>query len=217
MELLNNGSVPIYEPGLADVIARNREAGRLKFSTNVADAVAHGVIQFIAVGTPPDEDGSADLQHVLAAALNIGRHMTTYKVIFYKSTVPFGTADKVRETIARELAVRNVDAPFAVVSNPEFLKEGAAVEDFMRPDRIVIGCNDDVDGLRAKSLVEQLYAPFNRNHQRTLLMDVRSAEFTKYAANAMLATRISFMNELANLADRVGVDIERVRQGIGSD
>ncbi|BCZ85694.1 UDP-glucose 6-dehydrogenase 2 (plasmid) [Paraburkholderia terrae] len=217
IELLNSGSVPIYEPGLADIIARNREAGRLKFSTDVAEAAAHGVIQFIAVGTPPDEDGSADLQHVLTAARNIGRHMTGFKVIVDKSTVPVGTADKVRQAIVCELAERNVDAPFSIVSNPEFLKEGAAVEDFMRPDRIVIGCDSDVDGLRAKSLVEQLYAPFNRNHQRTLFMDVRSAEFTKYAANAMLATRISFMNELANLADRVGVDIESVRQGIGSD
>ncbi|MFM0248226.1 UDP-glucose dehydrogenase family protein [Paraburkholderia sediminicola] len=214
---LNNGDVPIYEPGLADVIARNRDAGRLTFSTDIAEAVAHGEIQFIAVGTPPDEDGSADMQYVLSAARNIGQHMNNFKVIVDKSTVPVGTADKVRDVIANELAARGVDTQFAVVSNPEFLKEGAAVEDFMRPDRIVIGCSADVAGLRAKSLIEQLYAPFNRNHSRTLFMDVRSAEFTKYAANAMLATRISFINELANLADRVGADIENVRRGIGSD
>ncbi|WP_321913697.1 UDP-glucose/GDP-mannose dehydrogenase family protein [Paraburkholderia sp. J11-2] len=217
IDLLNNGGVPIYEPGLREIIARNREAGRLQFSTEIEQAVAHGDIQFIAVGTPPDEDGSADLQYVLAAARNIGRHMSRFTVVVDKSTVPVGTADRVRETIAEELARRGADIQFAVVSNPEFLKEGAAVEDFMRPDRIVIGHDPDVQGLRAKSLMEQLYAPFNRNHQRTLYMDVRAAEFTKYAANAMLATRISFMNELANLADRVGVDIEQVRRGIGSD
>ncbi|AUT62227.1 UDP-glucose dehydrogenase family protein [Paraburkholderia terrae] len=210
IELLNSGCVPIHEPGLVDIITRNREAGRLRFSTDIAHAVEHGVIQFIAVGTPPDEDGSE-------AARNIGRRMKGFKVIVDKSTVPVGTADKVSKAITGELVARNTDVPFAVISNPEFLKEGAAVEDFMRPDRIVIGCDTDVDGLRAKSLVEQLYAPFNRNHQRTLFMDVRSAEFAKYAANAMLATRISFMNELANLADRVGADIESVRQGIGSD
>ncbi|CAM2160186.1 MULTISPECIES: UDP-glucose dehydrogenase family protein [Paraburkholderia] len=217
IDLLNGGAVPIYEPGLAEIIARNREAGRLRFSTDIAASVAHGDIQFIAVGTPPDEDGSADLQYVLEAARNIGRHMTAFKVIIDKSTVPVGTADKVRAVVAEELALRGAQAEFAVISNPEFLKEGAAVEDFMRPDRIVIGYEPDVAGLRAKSLVEQLYAPFNRNHQRTLHMDVRSAEFTKYAANAMLATRISFVNELANLADRVGADIEQVRRGIGSD
>lgn len=217
IDLLNNGGVPIYEPGLSEVITRNRVAGRLEFTTDVEHAVAHGEIQFIAVGTPPDEDGSADLQYVLAAARNIGKYMNEFKVIVDKSTVPVGTADKVRGAVANELAMRGVDTPFAVVSNPEFLKEGAAVEDFMRPDRIVIGHDSDVEGLRAKSLMEQLYAPFNRNHQRTLHMDVRSAEFTKYAANAMLATRISYMNELANLADRVGADIEQVRRGIGSD
>ncbi|QCP54116.1 UDP-glucose/GDP-mannose dehydrogenase family protein [Trinickia violacea] len=217
IDQLNNGVVPIYEPGLSDVIERNREAGRLRFSTDIPEAVAHGDIQFIAVGTPPDEDGSADLQYVLAAARGIARHMNTFTVIVNKSTVPVGTADKVRDIVMRELAVRGVESQFTVVSNPEFLKEGAAVEDFLRPDRIVIGCDLDVPGLRAKSLLEQLYAPFNRNHQRTLFMDVRSAEFTKYAANAMLATRISFINELANLADRVGADIEQVRQGIGSD
>ena len=217
IDLLNNGGVPVYEPGLGEIIARNREAGRLEFSTNVEHAVMHGEIQFIAVGTPPDEVGSADLQYVLAAASNIGKYMTGFKVIVDKSTVPVGTADKVRGVIADELAKRGAGAQYAVVSNPEFLKEGAAVEDFMRPDRIVIGHESDVEGLRAKSLMEQLYAPFNRNHQRTLHMDVRSAEFTKYAANAMLATRISYMNELANLADRVGADIEQVRRGIGSD
>ncbi|MBB3255247.1 UDPglucose 6-dehydrogenase [Paraburkholderia bannensis] len=217
IDLLNNGGVPIYEPGLSEVIARNRTAGRLEFSTDVEQAVAHGDIQFIAVGTPPGEDGSADLQYVLASARNIGRHMTGFKVIVDKSTVPVGTAEKVRSVVAQELEKRNVEAQYAVVSNPEFLKEGAAIEDFMRPDRIVIGHESDVEGLRAKSLMEELYSPFNRNHQRTLHMDVRSAEFTKYAANAMLATRISFMNELANLADRVGADIEQVRRGIGSD
>lgn len=217
IDLLNSGGVPIYEPGLGDVIARNREAGRLEFTTDIAYGVEHGEIQFIAVGTPPDEDGSADLQYVLAAARNIGKYMTEFKVIVDKSTVPVGTADRVHAQIRSGLASRSLDLQFAVISNPEFLKEGAAVEDFMRPDRIVIGHGSDVQGLRAKSLMEQLYTPFNRNHQRTLHMDVRSAEFTKYAANAMLATRISFMNELANLADRVGADIEYVRRGIGSD
>lgn len=217
IDLLNNGGVPIYEPGLGEIIARNRETGRLEFSTDIEHGVEHGEIQFIAVGTPPDEDGSADLQYVLAAARNIGKYMADFKVIVDKSTVPVGTADKVRGVIAEELMKRGVEAQYAVVSNPEFLKEGAAVDDFMRPDRIVIGHGADVEGQRAKSLMEQLYAPFNRNHQRTLHMDVRSAEFTKYAANAMLATRISYMNELANLADRVGADIEQVRRGIGSD
>lgn len=217
IDILNNGGVPIHEPGLGEIIARNRAAGRLAFSTDIEASVRHGQVQFIAVGTPPDEDGSADLQYVLAAARNIGRYMEGYKVIVDKSTVPVGTADKVRAAIGEELARRGVSAEFAVVSNPEFLKEGAAVEDFMRPDRIVLGCDDDAAGRRAKTLMRQLYAPFNRNHERTFYMDVRSAEFTKYAANAMLATRISFMNELANLADRVGADIEHVRLGIGSD
>ena len=215
--LLNNGGIPIHEPGLAEVVARNRAAGRLHFSTDVAASVAHGDIQFIAVGTPPDEDGSADLQYVVAAARNIGRYMDGFKVVVDKSTVPFGTADRVSAAIAEELAARSATAKFSVVSNPEFLKEGAAVEDFMRPDRIVIGCDDTVEGQQAHNLMKTLYAPFNRNHERTFWMDVRSAEFTKYAANAMLATRISFMNELANLADRVGADIEAVRHGIGSD
>ncbi|AJK50260.1 UDP-glucose dehydrogenase family protein [Burkholderia plantarii] len=215
--ILDDGGVPIHEPGLAELIARNRAAGRLRFSTDVEAAVAHGDVQFIAVGTPPDEDGSADLQYVLAAARNIGRHMTGFKVIVDKSTVPVGTAERVRATVAAELAARGADTMFSVVSNPEFLKEGAAIDDFARPDRIVIGCDDDVPGERARELMKKLYAPFNRNHERTLYMDVRSAEFTKYAANAMLATRISFMNELANFADRVGADIEAVRRGIGSD
>jgi UDPglucose 6-dehydrogenase len=217
IDILNNGGIPIHEPGLAEVVARNRAAGRLHFSTDVAASVAHGDIQFIAVGTPPDEDGSADLQYVVAAARNIGRHMTGFKVVVDKSTVPVGTADRVSAAIAEELAARSVDAKFSVVSNPEFLKEGAAVEDFMRPDRIVIGCDDTPEGRQAHNMMKTLYAPFNRNHERTFWMDVRSAEFTKYAANAMLATRISFMNELANLADRVGADIEAVRHGIGSD
>jgi UDPglucose 6-dehydrogenase len=218
IDLLNNGGIPIHEPGLEEVVARNRAAGRLQFSTDVAASVAHGQLQFIAVGTPPDEDGSADLQYVLAAARNIGRHMTGYKVIVDKSTVPVGTADRVAAALREELHARGEGSmEFAVVSNPEFLKEGAAVEDFMRPDRIVIGHDDTPAGQRARDLMKLLYAPFNRNHERVYWMDVRSAEFTKYAANAMLATRISFMNELANLADQVGADIEAVRHGIGSD
>jgi UDPglucose 6-dehydrogenase len=211
--LLNSGGVPIYEPGLESLVRKGVEAGRLRFTTDVAASVAHGTLQFIAVGTPPDEDGSADLQHVLEAARNIGRSMTGYKVVVDKSTVPVGTADKVRAAIAEELKTREVDVPFAVVSNPEFLKEGAAVDDFMRPDRIVIGADDE----KAIQLMRALYAPFQRNHERLLIMDIRSAELTKYAANAMLATRISFMNELANLAETLGADIEQVRQGIGSD
>ena len=218
IEILNSGGVPIYEPGLKEMIERNRAAGRLQFSTDIAASVAHGDIQFIAVGTPPDEDGSADLKYVVAAARNIGRHMTTPKVIVDKSTVPVGTADKVQAAITEELEKRNLSADLcSVVSNPEFLKEGAAVEDFMRPDRIVIGTENTPAGLRAKEQMRKLYAPFNRHHERTYYMDVKSAELTKYAANAMLATRISFMNELANLADLVGADIEAVRQGIGSD
>jgi UDPglucose 6-dehydrogenase len=215
--LLNSGGIPIHEPGLEEVVARNVAAGRLHFSTDVVASVAHGVLQFIAVGTPPDEDGSADLQYVLAAARNIGRHMTGFKVIVDKSTVPVGTADRVAAAVREEIAASGAAASFSVVSNPEFLKEGAAVEDFMRPDRIVLGHDSSAEGLRARDLMKNLYKPFNRNHERTFWMDVRSAEFTKYAANAMLATRISFMNELANLADKVGVDIEAVRHGIGSD
>lgn len=217
IDILNNGGIPIHEPGLDEIVARNRAAGRLIFSTDVQASVEHGDVQFIAVGTPPDEDGSADLQYVLAAARNIGRYMDGFKVIVDKSTVPVGTADKVRAAVQEELGRRDQQARFSVVSNPEFLKEGAAVEDFMRPDRIVIGCDDTADGEHARRLMRSLYAPFNRNHERTFWMDVRSAEFTKYAANAMLATRISFMNELANLADSVGADIEAVRHGIGSD
>lgn len=217
IDLLNNGGIPIHEPGLEEIVARNRAAGRIQFSTDVAASVAHGEVQFIAVGTPPDEDGSADLQYVLAAARNIGKHMTGFKVIVDKSTVPVGTGDRVNAALREELTARGVDAGFSVVSNPEFLKEGAAVEDFMRPDRIVIGHDSTPEGQKAAAQMKKLYAPFNRNHERTFWMDVRSAEFTKYAANSMLATRISFMNELANLADRVGVDIEAVRHGIGSD
>ncbi len=210
---LNAGGIPIHEPGLDKVVQRNAAAGRLEFTTDVAHAVAHGTIQFIAVGTPPDEDGSADLQYVIAAARNIGRLMTDSKLVVDKSTVPVGTADKVKAAIADELAQRSVTLPFSVASNPEFLKEGAAVDDFMRPDRIVIGVEDDL----AVNLLRAVYAPFQRNHDKLVVMDVRSAELTKYAANAMLATRISFMNELALLAENVGADIEHVRLGIGSD
>jgi UDPglucose 6-dehydrogenase len=210
---LEAGGIPIYEPGLEGLVRHNVAAGRLRFTTDVEEAVEFGTMQFIAVGTPPDEDGSADLRHVLDAARNIGRHMREYKVVVDKSTVPVGTADRVREAIAEVLKARDVDLPFSVVSNPEFLKEGAAVEDFMKPDRVVIGADDE----RAMRLMRALYAPFQRNHERMLVMDVRSAELTKYAANAMLATRISFMNELANLAERLGANIEDVRRGIGSD
>ena len=210
---LNAGEIPIFEPGLAPIVQRNAQAGRLKFSTDVAASVAHGELQVIAVGTPPDEDGSADLQHVVAAARSIGRHMQGYKVVATKSTVPVGTADKVRAAIDEELARRGSLAGFAVVSNPEFLKEGAAVEDFMRPDRVIVGSDDE----RAITLLRQLYAPFQRNRERIIVMSVRSAELTKYAANSMLATRISFMNEIANLAEVIGADVEEVRRGIGAD
>ena len=213
IDVLKRGGVPIHEPGLPEMIRRNVAAGRLRFTTEVDAAVLHGTLQFIAVGTPPDEDGSADMKHVLAAARNIGARMTDYRVVVDKSTVPVGTADRVRETIAAELVRRGAQVPFAVVSNPEFLKEGAAIEDFMRPDRVVIGADDE----RAIMLLRAVYAPFQRSHERLLVMDVRSAELTKYAANAMLATRISFMNELANLAETLGADIEHVRHGIGSD
>ena len=213
LKLLQEGGLPIHEPGLLEIVRRNADAGRLLFTTDVAQAVAHATLQFIGVGTPPDEDGSADLQYVLAAARGIGRHMTDYKIVIEKSTVPVGSADKVRAAIGAELAVRGVKVDFAVVSNPEFLKEGAAVEDFLQPDRIVVGADDE----RAVLLMRALYAPFVRSRDRLLVMDVRSAELTKYAANAMLATRISFMNELARLAERVGADIEQVRKGIGSD
>lgn len=213
IRILENGGIPIHEPGLLEVVRRNVAAGRLSFTTDVERAARHGIIQFIAVGTPPDEDGSADLQYVLAAARNIGRYMDGYCVVVDKSTVPVGTGDKVREAIADEVNRRGAKLEFSVVSNPEFLKEGAAVDDFMRPDRIIVGAEDE----RAIELMRQLYGPFQRNHEKLLVMDVRSAELTKYAANAMLATRISFMNELANLAEVLGADIEFVRQGIGSD
>ena len=211
--LLQQGEVPIHEPGLAPLLQRNAAAGRLRFTTDAAVAVSHGTLVFIAVGTPPAEDGSADLSHVLAAARTIGLHMHDYKVVVDKSTVPVGTADQVRSTIHTALAQRAVVLPFAVVSNPEFLKEGAAIDDFLRPDRVVIGCDSE----QAALLMRALYAPFLRNRDRLLVMDLRSAELTKYAANAMLATRISFMNELAGLAEALGADIEQVRRGIGSD
>jgi UDPglucose 6-dehydrogenase len=210
---LNAGRIPIFEPGLEVVVQRNRAAGRLRFSTDVAASVAHGELQFIAVGTPPEADGGADLRYVLDAARAIGRAMEGYRVIVNKSTVPVGTADRVRAVVAEALAERGREIAFSVVSNPEFLKEGAAVEDFMRPDRVIIGSDD----ARATQLLRQLYAPFQRNRERVMLMSVRSAELTKYAANAMLATRISFMNELARLAEHIGADIEDVRRGIGSD
>ncbi len=213
IRILNDGGIPIHEPGLQEMVSRNVAAGRLHFTTNIEQAVQHGTIQFIAVGTPPDEDGSADLKYVLAAARNIGRLMTDYKVVVDKSTVPVGTGDLVKKAIADELLKRGVESPFSVVSNPEFLKEGAAVEDFMRPDRIVVGADNE----QAIFLMRALYAPFQRNHERLIVTDVRSAELIKYAANAMLATRISFMNELANLSEKLGADIEMVRQGIGSD
>ena len=210
---LNQGEIPIFEPGLEPIVRRNEAAGRLKFSTDIAASVAHGEIQVIAVGTPPSEDGSADMQHVIAAARNVGRHMDGYKVVVTKSTVPVGTADKVKQAIIEEHKKRGRGSDFTVVSNPEFLKEGAAVEDFMRPDRIIVGSDD----ARAIALLRQLYAPFQRNRERIIVMGVRSAELTKYAANSMLAARISFMNELANLAEVIGADIEEVRRGIGSD
>jgi len=214
VRILDGGGIPIHEPGLREVVRRNVAAGRLQFTTDVDHAVQHGTLLFVGVGTPPGEDGSADLQYVLAAARAIGRRMTDYKVIVDKSTVPVGTADKVRAAIQQELDARgHGDLAYAVVSNPEFLKEGAAVEDFMKPDRIIVGSDDE----RATLLMRAIYAPFNRTQDRMLIMDLRSAEFTKYAANAMLATRISFMNELALLAEKVGADIEWVRRGIGSD
>ncbi|KRC71801.1 UDP-glucose 6-dehydrogenase TuaD [compost metagenome] len=211
--LLRQGGIPIYEPGLEDLVRRNVQAGRLHFTDDVAQSVAFGDVQFIAVGTPPGEDGSADLKYVLAAAQNIARHMTSRKLIVDKSTVPVGTADKVRAVVARELAGRGVDIPFSVASNPEFLKEGAAINDFMSPDRVVVGADDEY----TISVMRRIYEPFQRTHDRLMVMDVRSAELTKYAANAMLATRISFMNEMANLAEALGADVEQVRRGIGAD
>lgn len=213
VERLQQGVIPIYEPGLEPMVKANHAAGRLAFTTDAARAVAHAEVIFIAVGTPPDEDGSADLQYVLQVAHTIGEHLQTPAIIVDKSTVPVGTADRVRKTIAAALAARAADIEFEVVSNPEFLKEGAAVEDCMRPDRIVIGA----DSADAVEKIKRLYAPFNRNHDRIVAMDVRSAELTKYAANAMLATKISFMNEIANIAEQVGADVEMVRKGIGSD
>jgi len=213
IEALNQGAIPIFEPGLEDVVRNSRASGRLEFTTDVAAGVQHGLFQFICVGTPPDETGSADLQHVLAVARSIGEHIREYRIVVDKSTVPVGTADLVKAEIQGVQKRRGTSVQFDVVSNPEFLKEGAAVGDFMKPDRIVVGTNDP----RTAALLRTLYEPFNRNRDRLLVMDVRSAELTKYAANAMLATKISFMNELANLAERVGADIEDVRIGIGSD
>ena len=213
IDQLRAGTIPIWEPGLEPIVARNLAEGRLRFTTDAAEAVRHAEVQFIAVGTPPDEDGSADLQYVLAVAEEIARHMPGYRVIVNKSTVPVGTAGKVQERIAQVLAERGETVAFDVVSNPEFLKEGAAVADFLKPDRILVGTRS----ARAQERMREIYEPFNRNHERTLFTDVRSAELTKYAANAMLATRISFMNELANLAERLDADIEEVRKGIGAD
>jgi UDPglucose 6-dehydrogenase len=211
--MLQRGEVPIHEPGLGQLIKRGAEAGRLRFTTNAKEGVDHGLFQLIAVGTPPDEDGSADLRYVLAVARTIGELMNNYKVVVTKSTVPVGTADKVRAAVADSLAKRKVTLDFDMASNPEFLKEGAAIADFMKPDRVVVGTDSD----RAAELLRALYEPFTRNRERMIVMDVKSAELTKYAANAMLATKISFMNELANLAERFGADIEAVRNGLGSD
>lgn len=213
IDILNNGGVPIYEPGLKELIKSNVDAGRLRFTTEIAESIKHGLVQMIAVGTPSDSDGSADMQYVISAARSIGREMTEYKVIVDKSTVPVGTAEKVRQVVQQELDLRGNKTGFSVVSNPEFLKEGAAIDDFNRPDRIIIGAEEE----QAIKIMRDMYAPFQRNHDRLMVMDIKSAELTKYAANAMLATRISFMNELANLAEKVGADIEHVRKGIGSD
>jgi UDPglucose 6-dehydrogenase len=213
IEGLKNGIVPIFEPGLEKMLATNAGDGRLEFTTSISRAVGHAEVLFIAVGTPPDEDGSADLRHVLAVAAGIGEHLDKPLLVVVKSTVPVGTCERVRDAITRKLQERGVEVEFSVASNPEFLKEGAAIADFMKPDRIVIGIDND----QAKDLLRELYAPFNRNHQKLLFMDVRSSELTKYAANAMLATKISLMNELSNVAAKVGADIEHVRNGIGSD
>jgi UDPglucose 6-dehydrogenase len=210
---LKKGIIPIYEPGLEALVSENQQAGRIKFTTDIQEAVSHGIFQFIAVGTPPDEDGAADLQYVLAVAKSIAENMDSYRIVVDKSTVPVGTADKVKEVMLQVQTERGVDIEFDVVSNPEFLKEGAAITDFMKPDRIIVG----TDNPRTAELLKALYAPFNRSHERVITMDIRSAELTKYAANAMLATKISFMNELANLAELLGADIEHVRNGIGSD
>ncbi|MEJ2398730.1 MAG: UDP-glucose/GDP-mannose dehydrogenase family protein [Gammaproteobacteria bacterium] len=213
IDLLNNGGIPIYEPGLEELVAKNREHGKLQFTTDIEEGVKHGLFQFIAVGTPPDEDGSADLQYVLNVAESVGKYMDEYRIIIDKSTVPVGTADKVIDKVQEQLDARGVNFDFDVVSNPEFLKEGAAIDDFMKPDRIIVGTNN----VRTGELLKALYAPFNRNHDRLLILDVRSAELAKYAANALLATKISFMNELSNIAELTGADIEQVRRGIGSD
>lgn len=213
IDKLRDGHIPIYEPGLESIVKHTVEAGRLAFTTDTQEAVAHGSLQFIAVGTPPDEDGSADLQYVTAVARSIGQYMDDYKVVVDKSTVPVGTGDRVKAAVRSELDKRGLELDFDVVSNPEFLKEGAAITDFMKPDRIIVG----TDSERAKELLHEVYYPFNRSHDRMIFMDIRSAELTKYAANSMLATKISFMNEIANLAERLGADIENVRRGIGSD
>ncbi len=213
VEQLQRGEVPIYEPGLDDMVSFNHDEGRLRFTTDPAEGVRHGLFQFIAVGTPADEDGSADLQHVLSVARSIGDHMDDYRVVVGKSTVPVGTADRVRAAVAEQLAARGEHIEFDVVSNPEFLKEGAAIEDFVKPERIIVG----TDNPRTGELMKALYAPFNRSHDRLITMDIRSAELTKYASNAMLATKISFMNELSNMAERLGADIEQIRLGMGSD
>ena len=213
IERLRAGEIPIHEPGLETLVERNVQAGRLRFSTSAAEGVAHGLLILIAVGTPPDEDGSANLRHVLSVARSIGEYLDGYRVVIDKSTVPVGTADTVRATVLESLTARGVAHEFDVVSNPEFLKEGAAVADFMKPDRVIVG----TDSPRAIELLRALYEPFTRNRERLMVMDVRSAELTKYAANAMLATKISFINELAGIAEKVGADIEKVRQGIGSD
>lgn len=210
---LKQGIMPIHEPGLDEMVIRNQKAGRLHFTLSAEEGVGFGVFQFIAVGTPPDEDGSADLKYVLAVARSIGQYMNEEKIVINKSTVPVGTADKVNQAIAETLQGRGITIDYAVVSNPEFLKEGDAIKDFMRPDRIVVGSNNT----KATEAMRQLYAPFSRNHDKIIAMDIRSAELTKYAANAMLATKISFMNELANLAEQLNADIEMVRVGIGSD
>ncbi len=213
VEMLKRGESPIHEPGLEDLLKKNLAAGRINFTTDAEEGVKHGLFQFIAVGTPPDEDGSADLKYVLAVAESIGQHLSDYRIVVNKSTVPVGTADRVKAKILETLKARGAAAEFDVVSNPEFLKEGAALADFMKPDRVVVG----TDNPRTAELLRALYDPFTRNHDRMIVMDVRSSELTKYAANAMLATKISFMNELANLAERLGADIEKVRRGIGSD
>jgi UDPglucose 6-dehydrogenase len=213
VEHLRGGACPIYEPGLETMLRNNARDGRLEFTTSMERAVAHAEVLFIAVGTPPDEDGSADLSHVLAVAAGIGEHLSQPLLVVVKSTVPVGTCERVRDAITERLAQRGVEVEFSVASNPEFLKEGAAIADFMKPDRIVVGVDSDA----AEELLRELYAPFNRNHEKLICMDVRSSELTKYAANAMLATKISLMNELSNVAARVGADIEFVRNGIGSD